>query len=53
MMEKLLLPFLTLMATWTVSTVFTQTNIVLIVTDDQDLTLGGLVSEYVIKRKEK
>jgi hypothetical protein len=52
-MEKLLMPFLTVMATWTVPASYSQTNIVLIITDDQDLTLGGLVSEYVIKRKEK
>jgi hypothetical protein len=41
------------MATWTIPGSCSQTNIVLIITDDQDLTLGGLVSEYGIKRKEK
>jgi hypothetical protein len=53
-MEKLILiPFLTVMASWTITGSCSQTNIVLIITDDQDLTLGGLVSEYGIKRKEK
>jgi hypothetical protein len=33
------------MVTWTVPGLCNQTNIVLVVTDDQDLTLGGLVSE--------
>jgi hypothetical protein len=51
--KLLLLPFFTVMAIWTVPASSSQTNIVLIITDDQDLTLGGLVSEYAIKRKEK
>jgi hypothetical protein len=53
MRKLLLLPFLTVMATWTVPGSCSQSNIVLIITDDQDLTLGGLVSECVIKGKEK
>jgi len=46
MEELLLLSFLIIIVTWTVPGSCNQTNIVLIVTDDQDLTLGGLVSEF-------
>jgi hypothetical protein len=46
MEELLLLSFLITMMTWTVPGTCSQANIVLVVTDDQDLTLGGLVSEF-------
>jgi hypothetical protein len=53
-MEKLLLlPLLTVMLTWAVPGSLSQTNIVLIITDDQDLTLGGLVSEFVKTERKK
>jgi hypothetical protein len=49
----LLLPLLTVMLTWAVPGSCSQTNIVLIITDDQDLTLGGLVSEFVKTERKK
>jgi len=41
------------MVAWRVHVSCSQSNIVLIITDDQDLTLGGLVSEFVGERKKQ